>query len=104
MIVDHFFSYGFVKPSKSGKRSKDAPERATHYWQLITKFFGNLDSVCFIAETLADKPDQSKALSWLILVMNEEDGLHECFKAIFSNGSFLSHYSEDASYLYLHRN
>jgi hypothetical protein len=103
VIVDHFFSYGFIKPIKAGKRDQDAPERVTHYWQLVTKFFGHLDSVGFINETLADKTDQNKALSWLILVMNEEDVLFDCFRSIFTNGSFLSHYSEETSYLYLHR-
>ena len=74
-----------------------------HYWQLLTRFFGDLSSVTFINETMADKPDATKALSWLILVMNEEHVLHECFQSIFNNGSFLAHYSEETSYLYLHR-
>lgn len=32
VIIDHFFSYGFIKAGKPSKRNIDAPERVTHYW------------------------------------------------------------------------
>jgi hypothetical protein len=49
------------------------------------------------------EPPENKALSWLILALNEDGLLYYCFNLVFTNGGFLAHYDEDCSYLQLHR-
>ena len=49
------------------------------------------------------EPESNKALSWLILALNQQDELYYCFQLIFTNGSFLMYYSEEASYLFRNR-
>ena len=97
VIIDHFLAYGLIKTKKLDD------EKITHYWQLMTKYFATVESVAFINETMADKPDANKAISWIIVCLNEHSVLNDVFKQIFSNGSFLSYYNEESSYLFLHR-
>lgn len=78
VIVDHFFNYGLIKPKMLSK--DDDKEKITHYWQLITKYYSALDTVSFVNETMADKPDTNKALSWIIVVLNEPPVLQDVFK------------------------
>jgi hypothetical protein len=98
VILDHFLSHGFIRPSR-----KNPDCRATHYWQLINRYFGSQESVSFIEETMSDKPETTRALCWLILALNERELLVTLFDDIFTNGSFLAHYDEEVSYLFLHR-
>ena len=81
----------------------EAGKPVTHYWDLISKYFSYYSSVSYINSQLEEVEPQNKALTWLILALNENGLLYYCFQLIFTNGSFLSHYSEDQSYMHLHR-
>jgi hypothetical protein len=41
-----------------------------------------------------------KALSWLVLVLNEDNLLYYCFQEIFQNQAFMSFYNKEHSYLH----
>ena len=56
-----------------------------------------------INQQMDGQPEQNKALSWLILALNQQDELYYCFQLIFTNGSFLMYYNEDTSYLFRNR-
>jgi hypothetical protein len=45
---------------------------------------------------------QNKALSWIILVLNEDNVLYYCLCQIFDNDAFTEYYNEE-SYLFTHR-
>ena len=54
--------------------------------------------------TLKNQTDQEQALSWIQLVLNGQDiTLEKVFGLIFENGTFLSLYDEDVSYLFQNR-
>ena len=54
--------------------------------------------------TLKNQTDQEQALSWIQLVLNGQDiTLEKVFCLIFENGTFLSLYDEDVSYLFQNR-
>ena len=107
IILNHFFEYGFLKQkpqlddSGSVQSASNAP--IVHYWGLISRFFAYYSSVSYINSQMAGLSDQNKALSWLILALNEDGLLYYCFQLIFGNGTFLAHYNEDVSYVHLHR-
>ena len=121
IILNHFFEYGFVRPvadgpsrlaNGNGQYGEDTYDSlasngdvkpVTHYWDLISKYFSYYSSVSYINSQLEDVEPQNKALTWLILALNENGLLYYCFQLIFTNGSFLSYYKEDVSYMHLHR-
>lgn len=51
----------------------------THYWDLISKYFSYYSSVSYINQHMEDVSSQNKALSWLILALNEDGLLYYCF-------------------------
>lgn len=76
----------------------------SHYWELITYYFTNYASVQYINDKLGRTHKYpERALSWLILVLNEENVLFYCLHEIFNNKEFLSHYDEKTSYLFKNR-
>ena len=80
-----------------------AQKPVSHYWDLISKYFSYYSSVSYINSQLDEVEPQNKALTWLILALNEPGLLYYCFQLIFTNGSFLAHYNEELSYMHLHR-
>ena len=110
IILNHFFEYGFIRSEKpmvdtdfDSLNTNEEARPATHYWDLISKYFSYYSSVSYINSQLEDVEPGNKALTWLILVLNENGLLYYCFQLIFTNGSFLAHYHEDTSYMHLHR-
>lgn len=83
--------------------SEVAQKPISHYWDLISKYFSYYSSVSYINSQLDEVEPQNKALTWLILALNEPGLLYYCFQLIFTNGSFLAHYNEELSYMHLHR-
>ena len=43
---------------------------------------------------------EEKALTWLILILNEDQLLYYCFHSIFKTGTFLSYYDSTNSFLF----
>jgi len=69
IVVNSFFEYGF--------------EGSGHYWELLTEHFTSYSSVTYVNQQLQQTKSHEKALSWLILVFNEENVLFYCFHEIF---------------------
>ena len=120
IILNHFFEYGFIRPaatstaasatntdpkydSLASSNGDTTSKPITHYWDLISKYFSYYSSVSYINSQLDSVEPANKALTWLILALNENGLLYYCFQLIFTNGSFLAHYNEDVSYMHLHR-
>ena len=98
VIINSFFEYGFVP------RGPDSNYTVSHYWELLTEYFGSYSSVQYINDQFGQtQRQQERALSWLILVLNEENVLFYCFHEIFNNREFLSHYDKTSSYLITNR-
>jgi len=80
--------------------------RTTHYWDLITKYFEKeYQSIEYINTEYAISQEeeitkQEKALTWLIIMLNEDQLLYYCFHSIFKTGAFLSYYDENQSFLF----
>ena len=51
----------------------------THYWELISKYFSYYSSVSYINSELEGVEAPNKALTWLILALNENGLLYYCF-------------------------
>ena len=88
IILNHFFEYGFISqktavPDSSAFDSlgcsAEAPRPVTHYWDLISKYFSYYSSVSYINSQLEDVEPPNKALTWLILALNENGLLYYCF-------------------------
>lgn len=95
ILINSFFEFGF-----SGKGPTGDAE-VSHYWELITYYFSTYSSVSYINDQLGRSHKYpERALSWLILVLNEENLLSICFSDIFANPDFLTHYSEQTSYFF----
>lgn len=87
--------------------SRPKSKQITHYWDLITKYFqSEYQSVSYINETFTEDADgkaiskEEKALTWLILILNEDQLLYYCFHSIFKTGTFLSYYDSTNSFLF----
>ena len=103
IILNHFFEYGFIGPEASSNTANSETDKPiTHYWDLISKYFSYYSSVSYINSQLGNVSPANKALTWLILALNDNGLLNYCFQLIITNGSFLAHYDEDVSYM--HRN
>lgn len=82
---------------------EDGVKPVNHYWDLISKYFSYYSSVSYINSQLESVEPANKALTWLILALNESGLLYYCFQLIFTNNSFLAYYNEEVSYMHLHR-
>ena len=74
IVINHFFEYGFLPKGKLSKR------KTLHYWELVHDYFSSYSSVAYIVENL--EPSQRSpecALSWITLILNEENVLYYCF-------------------------
>ena len=87
IILNHFFEYGFISQKTDvpdstafdslGVSGESKP--VTHYWDLISKYFSYYSSVSYINSELEDVEAPNKALTWLILALNENGLLYYCF-------------------------
>ena len=87
--------------------SRPKTKQITHYWDLITKYFqSEYQSVSYINEHYSESSEngatskEEKALTWLILILNEDQLLYYCFHSIFKSGTFLSYYDSTNSFLF----
>ena len=127
-ILNHFLEYGFEQKRRGSdttisnnssmqnaseehqrEGSAEPGSRMTHYWDLITKYFQKeYQSVAYVNDEYSqDQEEQAsneeKALTWLIITLNEDQQLFYCFHSIFQSGTFLSYYKENESYLFKDR-
>ena len=98
IVLSSFFEYGFL-----GK-SKITGVEMEHFWELISYYFSTYSSVQYINEKHGRNHGyRERSLSWLILILNEENVLFHCFIEIFSNQYFLAHYDDQTSYFHKNR-
>jgi hypothetical protein len=71
---------------------------------MIVKYFQQEYSTVNYLETEPVFEDQEeKAVTWIILMLNEDHLLTMCLQAIFNSGSMMSYYDENKSYFFSHR-
>lgn len=130
-IINHFLDYGFeqkrrgsdttISNNSSMNNASEEHQREgsvegpgnsqlqmTHFWDLITKYFQKeYQSVAYVNEEYSlgeeEISKEEKALTWLIITLNEDQQLYYCFHSIFQSGTFLSYYDENKSYLFKDR-
>lgn len=115
-ILNHIFSYGFIPKQMSQGASDDgggdnnsvSSVHVDHWWDLMTKYLRHeFQSVAFINQKLDSEQEgaskEEKSVTWLLLLVNEDQLLYYCFQSIFSLGPFIASYDENKSYLFRDR-
>jgi hypothetical protein len=79
-----------------------------HYWDLITKYFSDeYQSIAYINDEYLSGDEtvncEERALTWIIIALNEDQLLYYCFHSIFKTGTFLANYDENESFLFRDR-
>jgi hypothetical protein len=111
-ILDHIFEYGFQPKTGtySSSNSTNTDEGGDffikkrpvkHYWDLIVKYFQKeYSTVNYLETEPVFEENDEKAVTWIILMLNEDHLLTMCISAMCNSGSMMSFYDENKSYFF----
>ena len=103
ILVNKFLEYSFSADGWDQDSRLQIVEnlgKITHYWEFIAKELAELKSVTvqsFFDEE--SKTSREKALSWILLALNDLDELDQAFKIIFEHPYIVQLYSKKDSFI-----
>ena len=103
ILVNKFLEYSFSSDGWDQDSRLQIVEnlgKITHYWEFIAKELAELKSVTvqsFFDEE--SKTSREKALSWILLALNDLDELDQAFKIIFEHPYIVQLYSKKDSFI-----
>jgi hypothetical protein len=103
ILVNKFLEYSFSSDGWDHDSRLQIVEnlgKITHYWDFIAKELAELKSVTvqsFFDEE--SKTSREKALSWILLALNDLDELDQAFKIIFEHPYIVQLYSKKDSFI-----